>query len=223
MSDDRSPSQELNGFIDAELELAQQLAFEARLAREPALRAQADGLHRLRDAVRQRCDYHRAPDSLRASLRPPAASAFSPAAPAVRAVRFDAQRWFAWRPLGMGAAIAGMLGWALSLTLSLTFWPPGRDHEGRQAQELVASHVRATLGQRRVDVASSDRHTVKPWLAAHLDFSPPVVDVAVPGVRFIGGRVDYLDGRPAAALVYQVRQHVIDAYVWPAEPADAAD
>ena len=204
MSRDRSAAEELNAFVDGELELTRQLEFEARLAGDAALRAEVESLRSLRDVLRERADYHAAPAALRERLRKPAAAGGGWCA------------WFAWRPLIPAAALAGLLAWALSLTLA-----QGRRDE-RVMQEVIASHVRASLGQRGVDVASSDRHTVKPWLAARLDYSPPVADAPLPGTSFIGGRVDYVDSRPVAALVYRQRQHVIDAYVWPGAPADTA-
>ena len=88
--------------------------------------------------------------------------------------------------------------------------------------EAVASHVRSTLGPHLVDVASSDHHTVKPFLSSKLGFSPPVYELQLPGSVFVGGRVDYLDGQPVAALVYRQGEHVVNAFVWPSGRATAS-
>jgi anti-sigma factor RsiW len=85
----------------------------------------------------------------------------------------------------------------------------------REDAELVASHVRATLGNRLIDVASSDQHTVKPWLSARLPYSPPVTDFSGDGYPLIGARLDYIGRERIGVLVYKRREHTIDVYVAP--------
>jgi anti-sigma factor RsiW len=89
------------------------------------------------------------------------------------------------------------------------------------AREVVASHVRATLAGQLIEVASSDQHTVKPWLSARLPFSPPVADYSGKGFPLVGARIEYLGGKPAAVLVYRRRLHTIDLYVAPGSTAPA--
>lgn len=220
MSSERISSHQLNAFVDGELELSQQLAIEARLASDAALRAEVDALRSLRDALRQRADYHAAPAALRARIQslvaaPPSHEPVAAPPPVTPSgVKAALQRWFAWRPLvaSFGAVAA------LSVALNLAVLQSG--HVERLGEEVIASHVRATLAQRLVDVESSTHHTVKPWLSSKLDFSPPVPELNLPGSALVGGRVDYLDGRRVAALVYRQGEHVVDSFVWPTLNAD---
>jgi anti-sigma factor RsiW len=152
-------------------------------------------------AIRDKADYHRAPESLVANVL------------AALPVADDAPRRPAWqRWLAQGAAFAGVafVTWAATVA----YLRPSEDEI--RAEEVLAAHVRATLGKHLIDVASSDQHTVKPWLSARLPYSPPVSDLSAQGFELLGARLDRVSHQQVAVLVYKRRQHVIDAYVWPA-------
>lgn len=120
-----------------------------------------------------------------------------------------------WLPVSVGFACG-----LLVAVLVFAYHDAGRD-AGEFEQQVVSAHVRSLLADHLIDVASSDQHTVKPWFSGKLDFAPPVADLSAAGFPLVGGRLDYLAGRPVAALVYRRHGHVVNLFVAPAPDARA--
>jgi anti-sigma factor RsiW len=190
----------LHGLFDGELDAANAVRCEAHL--KTCARCQADWaeMSAMRGAIRAEAVAFTPPPGLEQRVRGRIA----------RAVR---RRGFPRIRTWGGPAAALM---AASLILIVGLQPRSPD----LTSDLVSGHVRSMMASHLTDVANSSHHVVRPWFAGRLDFAPPVYDLAAQGYSLAGGRVDYVGGHPAAALVYRHGAHVINLFVWPARPQD---
>ena len=194
----------LSPFLDDELDPVVSREISQHLTSCVDCAAALERQRALSGSLKRELEYHRAPDLLRARvMRDVRAAERVHHAPS----RLPFQ---SWRWLSAAAAVivvAGGAWWMTALS--------GARAVDMTASEVVSGHVRSLMADHMTDVTSTDQHTVKPWFAGKLDFSPPVTDFAAADYPLIGGRLDYLESHPVAALVYTHRKHIINVFVWP--------
>jgi anti-sigma factor RsiW len=166
--------------------------------------AQLEDLQGMQAAIRSNLPYHRAPPGLasRITASLPREEVPSPSRPWFRMPAFT------FAGTGLAGALAGV-----ALTL-LVAGSGGSAPGDAVVQSVIGSHIRSMMADHLTDVLTSDQHTVKPWLSARLDVSPSVRDLKDEGFPLIGGRLDYVDGHPAAAVVYRHAKHIINLFAW---------
>lgn len=212
----------VGAYADGELDGLKRQSVAKHLRACAACAAQHAEILALRQRLRSEVPYFAAPPGLRERVQAMAASAV-PARPAQRNPVRERLTWLGdvlagakparERSAWLGGLLSGCAATVVAFVVgtNVISWHESQD----LAAQAVASHVRATLDHRLIEVASSDQHTVKPWLSARLDYSPPVRDLAAEGFPLLGGRLDTLGGRSVATLVYGYRKHMIDVYVRP--------
>jgi anti-sigma factor RsiW len=180
----------VHAYVDGELDPANAIAIEQRIASVPALAAERARVEALRRALRERLPQEPAPAALREKVR--------------RAVGLTRQRA---QPTWM--AMAASLALAIFASSTGTWYAMQPPVGGSVPDAVIAGHLRALMAPQPADVASSDRHTVKPWFSGRIPLAPRVVDLVQDGFPLVGGRVDVVNRTPVPSLVYSRRQHLI--------------
>jgi anti-sigma factor RsiW len=181
----------VDAYADGELSLDAALSFEQHVERCATCRARLDGVLALKREL-QAAPYFRAPASIIKQAR---------------GGRSGGTRW-PWLLAAASFAVVVIATAGLLRERAVMA-------DDRTTEAVIEGHVRSLMANHLMDVASTDRHTVKPWFAGRVDFSPTVVDLAADGFPLAGGRADYIDHHAAAALVYTRRAHAINVFLWP--------
>jgi anti-sigma factor RsiW len=192
----------LHGLTDAELNAAQIRAVELHVASCRHCGAHLRDYRVMCRAIRGQAPRYAAPEHLRARLSARESMPVMEAPPARPGASSRMLRAF---------RIASLVAMALAGCLVLVVMHNEQDQ--RLVGDAVSAHLRSLHGQ-LIDMKSADQHTVKPWFKGRIELAPPIIDLKAQGFTIVGGRLDYIDGRPVAAIMYQHHDHVINLFVW---------
>lgn len=192
----------IHAYVDGELDLVRSLEVEKHIQNCRACSITHQNIQSLRSAMGAGSLYFTPPVNLERRIH----SALQGTGKSK--ISHRAMRW-RWLSVPVSLAFIAIMIWVFEPILIT----PSRDN--LLTESIISGHVRSLMANHLTDVSSSDQHTVKPWFNGKLDFSPPVKDLSNQGFPLVGGRLDYLENRPVAALVYRHRQHFINLFIWP--------
>ena len=203
---------QINAYCDGELDPASAIEFERRIADDESLKAQYNRLLSLRRAVRSLPQYE-VPAGLQARIQ----SALDADGQANRSGQVGRpgqagrprQRSWSFQALAAAAVFGAVISSSVLMTMERY------DQREAVARQVVAGHIRGLLAPQPFDIASSDRHTVKPWFTSRLPESPQVPDLAAQGFVLVGGRVDVVGHDPVATIVYKHAKHTVSLTTLP--------
>jgi anti-sigma factor RsiW len=214
----------LGAYLDGELDASAALEMERQIAADPALQKELARLAALQSVLRAKLQDEFRPVQLRARIE--AATGLDKGGSAPQLPRLSGSR--SWGSRSWGTQSWGSQSWgSLAASLLLGAFLSGaatwsimheQDHAGL-SDILVSNHIRAQISDKAIDVASSDRHTVKPWLAGRLAISPTVFDLTADGFPLLGGRIDVINGQPVPTLVFKRDKHMISLTEWQTKDA----
>ena len=192
----------MHGYVDKEIDLVRAMEIDKHLKGCAGCKALYSQETAMRSAIRERASYYTAPKYLEARIRAALPKRSK------KAFVFG-QPNLNWLNFAASMAVAVFITWGVAVQFNTA------SEDERLADEIISGHVRSLMANHLADVDSSDKHTVKPWFNGKLDFSPEVHDLTTQDFPLVGGRLDYINDRPVAALVYKHRKHYINLFIWP--------
>ena len=192
----------LHALVDSELDAGHAREVEGHVASCGRCAAQLRDYRGMHEAMSTPGMCYRAPEGLRGRIETAMPTTTLSAPRAGAPSRRSLMRGFA-----MGSVVS------TALAACLVLFVVHAEQDQRIVGDVVSAHLRSLQGDHLIDVVSTDQHTVKPWFNGRLGVAPPVIDLTPQGFTLIGGRLDYVDGRPVAAIVYKRRAHVINLFV----------
>jgi anti-sigma factor RsiW len=199
----------LQSYFDGELSAPSACEFERHLQHCVDCAVELVDLDLLRGRLQLAQLYEAAPASLRkkvrANLRPVAA-----------ATAMSQPLLWHWLAAAAALLLLAIAGWRANSVLRTD------DYQAELAQEIVDAHVLSMQSGHLTAISSNDEQVVKGWFKGRLKFALPARDFANEGFALQGGRLDVVDERSVAVLVYARTGHLVNVFVWPSQGRDTS-